>query len=139
MQEFGRDVALNFRSPRTLDDALWVKVAPCRWKGQVYFDPVTATERGRRGEDEGAVNLMVVHEPLFLGDLGKNILAATALAYGLMLLVVGLYLWWPKNWKHAWTIKWPAIYRDWHVYGLETAWSELEPINWAHGSRATKG
>ena len=98
--EFGREVDLVIRPPREATDTLWVMVRG-RWSGTVYLDPVTGVERGRRGDDEGFVNVLFrLHSSLLLKDTGKAILAWIALAY-LALLSTGLVLWWPLRWPPA--------------------------------------
>lgn len=102
--EFGAGVAFRLRPPRALGDSLWASVQGA-WSGTVYFHPETAVELGRRGEHEGLANvLFALHSSLLLGETGKALLAATALAY-LLLLVSGLVLWWPARWRHAFSLR----------------------------------
>ncbi|WP_137894996.1 PepSY domain-containing protein [Ramlibacter sp. 2FC] len=102
--EFGAGVAFRLRPPREPGDSLWASVQGA-WTGTVYFHPDTAAELGRRGEHEGLANwLFELHSNLLLGEAGKALLAATALAY-LLLLVSGLVLWWPARWRHAFSLR----------------------------------
>ena len=102
--EFGPGASFRLRPPQQPDDSLWARVSGT-WNGVVYFDPRTAVELGRRGEHRALVNLLFeLHSTLLMGEAGKAILAMASLAY-LFLLISGLVLWWPKRWRHAWTVK----------------------------------
>lgn len=98
---FGSKASFTLRPPRAPDETLWVLVRSESWSGTVYLNPVTGLEQGRRGEYEGAVNLLFkFHSALLLQDTGKAILAWIALSY-LALLISGIVLWWPKRWPPA--------------------------------------
>jgi uncharacterized iron-regulated membrane protein len=103
--EFGAKSNLTFRPPHDAVETLWVLVRG-EWAGTVYLDPTTGQEQGRRGDDEGFVNVLFkLHSSLALKDTGKAILACIALSY-LFLLVTGLVLWWPRRWPPSWRIEW---------------------------------
>lgn len=103
--EFGRHAALTFRPPREAGESLSVIVRG-PWNGTVYIDPSSGREQGRRGEHEGLYNLLFeLHSSLLMEDVGKVILAVTALAY-VVLLLSGLVLWWPVRWRAAWRVEW---------------------------------
>lgn len=102
-QEFGSSSNLVIRPPRAPDETMEVRVRGS-WRGSLYLNPVTGAEQGRRGEREGALNILFkLHSSLWLDATGKALLAWTALAY-LFLLASGLILWWPKQWARAWKI-----------------------------------
>lgn len=102
---FGSKANFTLRPPRTSDESMWALVRSESWSGTVYLNPATGMEQGRRGEYEGAVNLLFkFHSALLLQDTGKAILAWIALSY-LTLLISGLVLWWPKRWPPALTIE----------------------------------
>ena len=103
--EFGADSGLTLRPPRGPNDTLWVRVRG-RWNGTVYFDPASGAEQGRRGEHEGAYNLLFeLHSEILLGDTGKAVLTTASLTY-LLLLVTGLVLWWPRRWPPRLRVEW---------------------------------
>lgn len=103
VHEFGPRAALTFRPPRAPGESLAVIVRG-PWQGTVYLDPATAAELGRRGEREGFFNLAFeLHSTLLLDDAGKPLLAALAAGY-LVLLASGLVLWWPRQWRRAWSV-----------------------------------
>jgi uncharacterized iron-regulated membrane protein len=98
---FGKDANFTLRPPRNQNQTLWVLVRSPAWNGTLYLNPVTGNEQGRRGENEGIVNLLFkFHSSLFLKELGKAVLAWVALSY-LALFITGIVLWWPKNWNGA--------------------------------------
>ncbi len=107
-EEFGPKATMTIRPPREDGESLRVSVRSPDWAGTIYLDPVSVVELGRRGETEGAANVVFeLHSELLLGDTGKAVLAFTALAY-LLLLVTGLVLWWPMNaaqWRHAFKLR----------------------------------
>lgn len=98
---FGDAAALTLRPPREPGQTLWVLVRSPAWRGTLYLDPVSAAEQGRRGEYEGAANLLFkFHSSLLLQDFGKGVLAWLALVY-CVLFMTGIYLWWPKPGRSA--------------------------------------
>jgi uncharacterized iron-regulated membrane protein len=101
--EFGPGANLVFRPVRDPGETLQVRVRG-NWRGTLFLDPATGAEQGRRGETEGAANVLFkLHSSLYLESTGKAILAWVALAY-LFLLVTGLILWWPRHWSKGWNI-----------------------------------
>lgn len=99
--EFGATASYTFRPPREPGESL-AAIVRGPWDGTVYMDPRDASELGRRGEHEGAFNLLFeLHSSLLMEDTGKAFLAVVALSY-LLMLATGLVLWWPKNWRRAW-------------------------------------
>lgn len=103
-QRHGAQASFTMRPPRAPGDTFWVRVSG-PWHGTVYVDPATASILGQRGEREGVFNfLFELHSTLLLGDAGKPLLAVIALSY-LFLLATGLVLWWPRNWRQAWRMR----------------------------------
>ena len=102
--EFGPDDSFVLRPPRQAGESLRATVRGAAWEGFIYVDPRDARELGRRGEREGLFNVVFeLHSSLLMNEVGKSLLAVLALAYG-VLLVGGLVLWWPKRWKHAFSL-----------------------------------
>ncbi|PQZ64434.1 hypothetical protein CQ050_20150 [Achromobacter sp. MYb9] len=102
-KEFGDGANLVFRPARVPGETLEVRVRAA-WRGTLYLDPVTGVEQGRRGETEGAANVLFkLHSALYLDGTGKAILAWVALTY-LFLLITGLILWWPRHWSKGWNM-----------------------------------
>lgn len=107
VQRHGAQASFTMRPPRAPGDTFWVRVGG-PWHGTVYVDPSSARILGQRGEQEGVFNfLFELHSALLLGENGKPLLAAIALSY-LFLLATGLVLWWPRNWRQAWRMRFDA-------------------------------
>lgn len=104
---YGPQASFTLRPPREPAETLWVHVRGS-WDGTAYVDPATARILGDRGEYEGLANfLFELHSSLLLGDAGRPLMAGLALAY-FFLMASGLALWWPSNWKAAWTLRFKA-------------------------------
>lgn len=105
--EFGPAAGFTFRPPREPQDTLWVYVRG-PWEGVVFLDAGSGRELGRRGEHEGAYNLLFeLHSSLLMGEAGQAALSLAAGTY-LALLVTGLLLWWPVRWPPRLTVRWGA-------------------------------
>ncbi|HYD77105.1 PepSY-associated TM helix domain-containing protein [Ramlibacter sp.] len=105
-RSFGDRASYTLRPPRAPGETLWAYVSG-PWDGVVYFD-AEGRELGRRGETEGAYNLLFeLHSSLLLGDTGKAVLTTAAVTY-LFLLATGLVLWWPRRWPPSFRIQWRA-------------------------------
>lgn len=104
MARYGSDAGFTLRPPREAGESLWVFVhGP--WDGVAYVDPATAAILGQRGEHEGLVHfLFELHSALLLGDAGRPLMAVLALSY-FLLLATGLVLWWPADWRRAWSLQ----------------------------------
>lgn len=101
---YGEQASFTLRPPRQPGETLRVHVRGA-WDGTAYVDPATARILGQRGEHEGPVNLLFeFHSALLLGEPGRPLMAALALAY-FFLLATGLALWWPANWARAWSLQ----------------------------------
>lgn len=98
--EFGPDATLNLRLPLP-GETLQVAVSGA-WKGTVYVDPASGSERGRRTAGDGFFDVLFeFHSTLYAGDWGRAVMACAALAY-LALLVSGVVLWLPL--RHRWWV-----------------------------------
>jgi uncharacterized iron-regulated membrane protein len=74
------------------------------WEGTVYVDPYTGSRLGVMDRfNIGFGGLSELHISLLSGSTGKAILGIAALCMFLMLLS-GLYMWWPVRWRMAFTI-----------------------------------
>jgi uncharacterized iron-regulated membrane protein len=78
------------------------------WHGEVFVDPSSGAELGRRADDEGFANLLFEwHSALLSGSRGKAVLFAAALS-GIAAIVAGVVLWWPARWGRAFQVQWRA-------------------------------
>lgn len=64
--------------------------------------------------------ILTLHRTLFVGTTGR-IIVELATSWGIILVITGLYLWWPRD-KKLRGVLWPrvsgksyAIWRDWHT------------------------
>lgn len=87
---------LVLRLPREAGESLQVHVRGA-WHGEVFIDPASGAELGRRGEREGFFNLLFEwHSSLLSDETGKRILFTAALA-GVAMSIAGVVLWWPRT------------------------------------------
>lgn len=96
---------------------------------RVAIDPGTAQPLGTYVYNKTLVGFAdVFHGSLLLGETGDAIVELMA-CWGLVLIVTGLYLWWPRNSSRVWGVLLPRInlrgrkaWREWHgVIGFWTA------------------
>ena len=108
---------VTLRPPRDANESFQAFVRG-DWRGTVYLHPSTGEILGRRGETEGFMGfLFALHSNLFAGEVGKAVLTMSVIAY-LLMLASGIYLWWPKRWSRALSMRWTtgthrALF-DWH-------------------------
>lgn len=83
---------------------------------RVYVDPYTAQVLGKRDPDGSLTGFLTdLHVHLLAGKTGERVLGWAGVG-GIVLLLAGLILWWPKRgrWKHAFAIKRGASgFRTW--------------------------
>jgi uncharacterized iron-regulated membrane protein len=111
-----RSVAL----PRAPDKAArWIISTGVDTKREVFIDPHTAQITG--STDPGLNPMKIVrdlHSSILGGTAGRYLVELVA-CWTLVMLVTGLYLWWPRNWRPAAFIPRSAatgraFWRDWH-------------------------
>lgn len=153
-EAFGPDARLTLRPPREPQDTVWAFVDG-KVHATAYLDPASGRLLGWRGETDHLAGLLFeLHSELLLGDTGRNVLAVVAAAY-LFLLATGAVLWWPGNWRQAFTVQWraraPRLVMDLHktggaLLGLFIAvsiasgvWMAWKPLaGWFNGLSAQK-
>lgn len=116
-EDTGPGASLTLRPPRSEGETLQANVRG-GWSGTIFMDPATGEVLGHRAESGTVVGfLFTLHSSLLGGETGKAVLTLAAFAYVLM-LVSGIYLWWPVRWSQAFTIRWTAsklrTWFDWH-------------------------
>jgi len=94
--------------PPTADRAVEIILVGARGERHLFVDPrdgavVADSDR----EWLPFATLYQVHRRFLIGETGEYVVAAggAALAF---LAVTGLVMWWPRKWKHAFRIRWPA-------------------------------
>ncbi|MBK8188689.1 MAG: PepSY domain-containing protein [Cellvibrio sp.] len=87
---------LSYRLPQTADEAVAISVqAEDVW--QVFINPYTGELLGKQRKDLMLMNLVkTFHGELLLGNVG-SIFVELAACWAIVLIVTGLYLWWPRN------------------------------------------
>ncbi len=87
---------LSYRLPQHAGEAVLINVqAESNW--QVFVNPYTGEVVGKQESSWQLMNLVkTVHGELLLGTAG-SILVELAACWAIVLIVTGLYLWWPRN------------------------------------------
>jgi uncharacterized iron-regulated membrane protein len=92
---------LSYRLPQTADEAVAVNVQTINVQAeniwQVFINPYTGELLGIQRKDLMLMNLVkTFHGELLLGNVG-SIFVELAACWAIVLIVTGLYLWWPRN------------------------------------------
>ena len=113
---------LSYRLPQNPDESVLVKVqAEASW--QVFVNPYTAEVVGKQESSWQLMNIVkTIHGELLLGNVG-SVLVELAACWAIVLLVTGLYLWWPRNAKGSAGVLYPRL-RD----GSRTFWRDIHAV-----------
>jgi uncharacterized iron-regulated membrane protein len=113
---------LSYRLPQAADEAVLINVqAQQRW--QVFVNPYTGAVLGAEPSDEMLMNIVkTIHGELLIGTYG-SILVELAACWAIVLLVTGLYLWWPRNASGLAGVIYPRL-RD----GSRIFWRDLHAV-----------
>jgi uncharacterized iron-regulated membrane protein len=87
---------LSYRLPQTETEAVLINVqAEQKW--QVFVNPYTGEVLDKQQSQWMLMNLVkTIHGELLMGNAG-SILVELAACWAIVLIVTGLYLWWPRN------------------------------------------
>jgi len=78
----------------------------------VFIDPYTARITGERDPGRDITELAIgLHGDLLAGDMGDRILEVAA-DWGVVLVVTGVYLWWPRSGSAVWGTLVPRLKRS---------------------------
>lgn len=112
----------SYRLPQAADEAVVVNVqAEGSW--QVYVNPYTAEVLGKIRKDDMLMNVVkTIHGELLIGNIG-SILVELAACWAIVLIVTGLYLWWPRNASGIAGVLYPRL-RE----GNRTFWRDLHAV-----------
>ncbi len=113
---------LSYRLPQTADEAVLIKVqGDTNW--MVFVNPYTGVVLAKERSDEQLMNIIkTLHGELLLGTVG-SILVELAACWAIVLIVTGLYLWWPRNAQGLAGIIYPRL-RD----GSRTFWRDIHAV-----------
>lgn len=113
---------LSYRLPQAPDEAVAVNVqADKNW--QVYVNPYTVEVLGKVRKDEMLMNIVkTIHGELLIGNMG-SILVELAACWAIVLVITGLYLWWPRNANGLAGVLYPRL-RE----GSRTFWRDLHAV-----------
>ena len=113
---------LSYRLPQTETDAVLIKVqAEQNW--QVFVNPYTAEVLGKQDSQWQLMNIVkTIHGELMIGNVG-SILVELAACWAIVLIVSGLYLWWPRNAQGLAGVLYPRL-RD----GSRVFWRDLHAV-----------
>ncbi|KQW32079.1 hypothetical protein ASE36_07745 [Rhizobium sp. Root274] len=88
---------VQYIAPRTPTQASLFRVNQGDGSFMVAVDPYTAKVLGHWDRRAGLYDLAeTIHGTLLIGDLGDRLIEIAA-GFGIMLVVTGLYLWWPRD------------------------------------------
>lgn len=101
-------------TPRAAERSIEVYVTPLTGPAmRVFVDPGRGTVLGTHDYRYTLIGIAdQMHGSLFLGDFGDAIVELAA-CWSFILIVTGLYLWWPRGAMRFWQ----ALIPQWHVHG----------------------
>jgi uncharacterized iron-regulated membrane protein len=113
---------LSYRLPQAADEAVAINVqAENNW--QVFVNPYTGAVLGNVRTDQMLMNIVkTIHGELLLGKVG-SILVELAACWAIVLIVTGLYLWWPRNAQGMAGIIYPRL-----LDGSRTFWRDIHAV-----------
>lgn len=113
---------LSYRLPQTADEAVLIKVqSDTNW--MVFVNPYTGAVLAKERSDEQLMNIVkTLHGELLLGTVG-SILVELAACWAIVLIITGLYLWWPRNAQGLAGVIYPRL-RE----GSRTFWRDIHAV-----------
>ena len=113
---------LSYRLPQAADEAVLISVqADTVWR--VFVNPYTGEVLTKFRSDEQLMNIVkTIHGELLLGNVG-SILVELAACWAIVLIITGLYLWWPRNARGMAGVIYPRL-RD----GSRTFWRDIHAV-----------
>jgi uncharacterized iron-regulated membrane protein len=113
---------LSYRLPQAADEAVLISVqADTVWR--VFVNPYSGEVLTTFRSDEQLMNIVkTIHGELLLGNVG-SILVELAACWAIVLIVTGLYLWWPRNARGMAGVIYPRL-RD----GSRTFWRDIHAV-----------
>lgn len=88
---------VQYIAPRTAEGSALFRVNAGDASTMVAVDPYTGTVLGQWNRRDALYDLASkIHGTLLIGDLGDRLIEVAA-GFGVVLIVTGLYLWWPRD------------------------------------------
>ncbi len=102
----------GYETPEAADRAALVKISDADGVSRsVFVNPASGQVLGDRNDDWNLQQAaMTIHGSLLLGDTG-DYLVELAACWALVLMVSGLYLWWPRTGSKIWGVLLPRLNR----------------------------
>ena len=98
-----------YELPRAATDATQILVTQGRTKYRVYVHPQTLQVLHIKNDQSGILKLAHdIHGELLLGKFG-SVLVELAACWAIVLVLTGLYLWWPRNAKGIAGVLYPRL------------------------------
>ena len=123
LQAFPNSVFASYELPADTRCAARVLLATDDGSQRVYVHPGTAAVLGSIPEDQRIMRLFFrIHGELLMGDRGSNIVE-TAACWTIVLLLSGIYLWWPRSAKGLAGVLYPRLFS-----GSRLFWRDLHAV-----------
>jgi len=123
LKAFPGSVFASYELPADAQSAARVILATDRGNQRVYVHPGTAAVLGSIPEDQQIMRLFFrLHGELLMGDRGSNIVE-TAACWTIVLLLSGIWLWWPRSAKGLAGVLYPRLFA-----GSRLFWRDLHAV-----------
>jgi len=123
LNAFPGSVFTSYELPADAQSAARVILATDRGNQRVYVHPGTASVLGSIPEDQRIMRLFFrLHGELLMGDRGSNIVE-TAACWTIVLLLSGIWLWWPRSAKGLAGVLYPRLFA-----GSRLFWRDLHAV-----------
>ena len=130
LAQFPSGKLLSYRLPQAVDEAVMINVqADQVW--HVFVNPYTGEVLGKQASSDKLMNIVkTIHGELLLGNVG-SILVELAACWAIVLIVTGLYLWWPRSSRGLAGVLYPRMRQGNRVF-----WRDLHAVTgiWIHHS-----
>ena len=112
-----------YELPESADSAVQVLVGHDRDLTRVYLHPVTLQILKQEHEDARLMQIVhQLHGNLLIGDRGSNIVELAA-SWAIVMMITGLFLWWPRNTNSLAGIAYPRLGRNGRLF-----WRDLHAV-----------
>ena len=123
LSAFPGSVFTSYELPADAQSAARIILATDRGNQRVYVHPGTASVLGSIPEDQRIMRLFFrLHGELLMGDRGSNIVE-TAACWTIVLLLSGIWLWWPRSAKGLAGVLYPRLFA-----GSRLFWRDLHAV-----------